>query len=134
MGAADQGNTLDALFHFETSTRPGSSPILDSYLGYCLARERQEFKEATGLCRQALATEPDQAIHYLNISCAFLAAGKKRQALAAFRQGLKRERDRLILEELKRLGIRRRPVVAPLSRSHPVNKYLNLTFTRVRVR
>ncbi|HSD50314.1 MAG TPA: hypothetical protein VLG48_02820, partial [Candidatus Methylomirabilis sp.] len=118
----------------ETASRIGSTPILASYLGYCLARERQQFKEATGLCRQALAKEPEKAIHYLNLGRIFLAAGEKRLAINAFYQGLKRERHRLIVDELKRLGIRKRPVVGPLSRSHPVNKYLGLAFTRLRVR
>lgn len=134
IAAADQGNTLDALLHLETAARLGSTPTLASYLGYCLARERQEFKEATGLCRQALTKEPEKAIHYLNLGRVFLAAGEKRLAINTFQQGLKRERHRLILEELKRLGIRRRPVVSPLSRSHPVNKYLGMAFTRLRVR
>jgi uncharacterized protein HemY len=132
--AADQGNTLDALLHLETAARLGSTPILSSYLGYCLARERHQFKEATNLCRQALAKEPEKAIHYFNLGRVFLAAGEKRLAINAFHQGLKRERLRLILEELKKLGIRKRPVVAPLSRSHPVNKYLGMAFTRLRMR
>jgi Flp pilus assembly protein TadD len=132
--AADQGNTLDALLHFETAARLGSTPTLSSYLGYCMARERHEFKEAIRLCREALTKEPEKAIHYLNLGRVFLVAGEKRLALNAFNQGLKRERHRLILEELKRLGIRKRPVVAPLSRSHPVNKYLGMAFTRLRVR
>jgi tetratricopeptide (TPR) repeat protein len=132
--AADQGNTLDALFHFESAARLGSTPILSSYLGYCLARERRDFKEAIRFCRQALTKEPEKAIHYLNLGRVFLAAGEKRLAINAYHQGLKRERHRLILEELKKLGIRKRPVVAPLSRSHPVNKLLGLAFTRLRVR
>ncbi len=132
--AADQGNTLDALLHFENAARLGSTPTLASYLGYCLARERQQFKEAIGLCHQALAMEPENAIHYLNLGRVFLVAGEKRLAIKTFHQGLKRERHRLILEELKRLGIRKRPVVAPLSRSHPVNRYLGRAFSRLRVR
>lgn len=132
--AADDGNTLDALLHFETAARLGSTPILSSYLGYCLARERHQFKEAIGHCRQALAKEPEKAIHYLNLGRVFLAAGEKRLAINTFHQGMKRERLRLILAELKKLGIRRRPVVSPLSRTHPVNKYLGLALTRLRVR
>lgn len=132
--AAEQGNTLDALVYLESAHRLGSTPILASYLGYCLARERQQFKEAIGLCREALTKEPEQAIHYLNLGRVFLAAREKRLAINTFRQGLKRGRHRLILEELKRLGIRKRPVVPPVSRSHPLNKYLGLLFTRLNIR
>ncbi len=132
--AADRGNTLDALLHFENAARLGSTPTLNAYLGYCMARERQQFKEAIGLCHQALAMEPEQAIHYLNLGRVFLVAGKKQLAIETFRQGLKRERHHLILEELKALGIRRRPVVPALSRSHPVNRYLGRAFSRLRMR
>jgi Flp pilus assembly protein TadD len=132
--AANQGNTLAALLHFETAARLGSTPTLNSYLGYCMAQERQQFKEAIGLCHQALAMEPENAIHYLNLGRVLLAAGEKRLAIKTFHQGLKRDRHRLILEEMKRLGIRRRPVVPLLSRSHPVNKYLGRAFIRLRLR
>jgi tetratricopeptide (TPR) repeat protein len=132
--AAEQGNTLDALVYLESAARLGSTPILASYLGYCMARERHQFKEAIGLCRQALTKEPEQALHYLNLGRVFLAAREKRLAINTFRQGLKRGRHRLILEELKRLGIRKRPVVPPFSRSHPLNKYLGLLFTRLNMR
>ncbi len=131
---ANQGNTLDALLHFENAARLGATPTLNSYLGYCMARERQQFKEAIGLCHQALAMEPENAIHYLNFGRILLLVGKKQLAIDTFHQGLKRERHRLILEELKRLGIRRRPVVPPLSRSHPVNRYLGRAFSRLRLR
>jgi tetratricopeptide (TPR) repeat protein len=134
MNLADQGNTLDALLHLEDAARLGSTPILASYLGYCLARERQQFKEATGLCRQALTREPEQAVHYLNLGRVFLAAGKKQLAIDTFRQGLRRGRHRLILDELKKLGLRRPLVVPFLSRSHPLNRYLGLAFTRLRMR
>jgi tetratricopeptide (TPR) repeat protein len=127
--AADRGNTLDALLHFENAARLGSTPILASYLGYCLARERQQVKEAINLCGQALRKEPEKAIHYLNLGRILLGVGKKQLAIDTFRQGLKRERHRSILEALKGLGIRRRPVVPALPRSHPVNRYLGRAFS-----
>lgn len=131
---ADQGNTLDALVHLENAARLGSTPTLDSYLGYCIARERRQFKEGTGLCRQALLKEPEQAIHYLNLGRVFLAAKEKRLAITTFQRGLKRGRHGLILEELKRLGKRKPPVVPFLSRGHPLNKYLGMVFTRLQMR
>jgi tetratricopeptide (TPR) repeat protein len=132
--ASNQGNTLDALFHFENAGRLGSTPTLNSYMGYCLARERQEFKEGIGLCRHALAKEPEQAVHYLNLGRVLLEAGRQQLAVEAFRQGLRRERHHLIVEELKKLSIRKPPVVPFLSHSHPVNKYLDLLLTRLRLR
>ncbi len=132
--AADRGHTLDALLHFENAVRLGSTPTLNSYLGYCVARERRDFKEAIRFCRQALTKEPEKAIHYLNFGRVILAAGKKQLAIDTFRQGLKRERHRSILEELKRLGIRRQSVIPALPRSHPVNRYLGQVLTQLRLR
>ena len=134
IAAADQGNTLDALLHLETAARLGSTPTLDSYLGYCVARERRQFKVGTSLCRQALLKEPEQAVHYLNLGRVFLAAEEKRLAITTFQRGLKRGRHRLILEALKKLGIRKSPVVPFLSRNHFLNKALGLVFTHLQMR
>lgn len=132
--ASNQGNTLDALFHFEKAGRLGSTPTLNSYMGYCLARERQEVKEGLGLCRQVLAMEPEQAVHYLNLGRVFLETGKQQLAIETFRQGLKRERHHLIVEELRKLSVRKPPIVPFLSLSHPVNKCLHLLLTHLRLR
>lgn len=132
--ASNQGNTLDALFHFENAGRLGSTPSLNSYMGYCLARERQEFKQGIALCRQALANEPEQAVHYLNLGRVFLETGKQQLAVEAFRHGLKRERHHLIVEELKKLSTMKPPVVPFLSHTHPVNKYLGQLLNHLRLR
>jgi len=132
--AAERGNTLDALFHLESARRYGSTPRLNSYLGYCLAKERREFKEAADLCLEALKLEPAQAVHYLNLGRVYLAAGKKAAAIRALRRGVKFGKSRAIIEELKRLGIRKAPVVSSLPRNHPVNKHLGLLFKRLGVR
>ena len=134
IAAADQGNTLDALLHLEAAARLGSTPTLASYLGYCVARERRQFKAGTGLCRQALLKEPEQAVHYLNLGRVLLAADEKRLAITTFQRGLKRGRHRLILEELKKLGMRKPPVVPFLSRGHSLNKFLGMVFTRLQMR
>jgi Flp pilus assembly protein TadD len=132
--AAERGNTLDALFHLESAARIGSTPRLASYLGYCLARERGQFQEAADLCLEALKLEPAQAVHYLNLGRVYLAAGKKTVAIRTLRKGLKFGKSRLIIQELKKLGIRKEPVVASLPRNHPVNKHLGLLFKRLGVR
>ena len=132
--AAEQGNTLVALFHLENAALLGCTPTLASYLGYCLAQERRQFKKGAGLCREALKQEPEQAIHYLNLGRVYLAAGEKVLAIKTFRQGLKFGRNRLIVEQLKKLGIRKQPVFCALSRSHPLNKHFGLLFTRLGMR
>src|SRR5574337_612918 len=134
VAAAEQSNTLEGLFHLENAALLGTSPILASYLGYCLARERHQFKKGAGLCLEALKEEPQQPIHYLNLARVYLAAGEKARAIKTLRQGLKMGRNRLILEELKKLGIRKLPVFRSLSRAHPLNKHVGLLFTRLGMR
>ena len=132
--ATERGNTMDALRLFETASRLGSSPILKSYMGYCLVRERQQLKEAIRLCHQALTMEPEQAVHYFNPGRVFLAAANKELAITAFRRGLRWDRHRLIRGELKKLG-NRRPLTLPfLSRRNPANKYLGLVLTHLHLR
>lgn len=131
---AEQGNTLDALFHLESAARSGTSPRLSSYLGYCLAKERREFKRAGDLCLEALKEEPAQAIHYLNLGRVYLAAGQKAAAIQALKKGLKFGKSRALIEALKKLGIRKPPVIPSLPRDHPVNKYLGLLLARLGLR
>jgi tetratricopeptide (TPR) repeat protein len=99
-----------------------------------LAKERREFKEAADLCLAALKLEPAQAVHYLNLGRVYLAAGQKAAAIRALRRGVKFGKSRAIIEELKRLGIRKAPVVSSLPRNHPVNKHLGVLFKRLGVR
>ncbi len=132
--AAEQGNTLVALSYLESAARLGSTPILASYLGYCLAQERHQFKKGAGLCLEALKQEPEQAIHYLNLGRVYLAAGEKVLAIKTWRKGLRLGRNRLILEELKKLGIRRQPVFRSLPRSHSLNKHFGLFVARLGMR
>jgi tetratricopeptide (TPR) repeat protein len=131
---AEQGNTLVALIHLESAALQGSTPLLASYLGYCLARERHEFKKGVSLCLEALKQEPEQAIHYLNLGRVYVAAGQKELAIKTLRRGLKLGRNRLIPEELKKFGIRKEPVVRTLPRNHPLNKYLGLLSALLGVR
>ncbi len=134
VAAAEQGNTLEALFHLETAALLESTPTLTSYLGYCLARERHQYKKGARLCLEALKEEPQQTLHYLNLARVYLAAGEKARAIRTMRQGLKLGRNRLLLEELKRLGLRKQPVFRSLARGHPLNKHAGLIFSRLGIR
>lgn len=125
--AIDQGNTMMALMHLEDASKKGTSPALQSYLGYCLARERQQFKRGITLCREATKLEPMNSQFWLNLGRACLMAGQKRMAIEAFRRGLKANCNQQIVEELKRLGLRKTPVFSTLERTH----FLNRNFGRM---
>ena len=132
--AAEEKNTLEALIHLENAALLGSTPLLNSYLGYCLAVERHQFKKGASLCTDALKEEPGKPIHYLNLGRVYLAAGEKARAVKTLRQGLKLGRSPRILEELKQLGLRKQPVFPSLSRGHPLNKHVGLLFNRLGMR
>jgi Tfp pilus assembly protein PilF len=62
---------------------------------------------------------------YLNLGKAYVAAGKKKNAVTAFNQGLHYDpQHAAIRKELKKLGARKKPPVSFLDRSNPINKYL----------
>lgn len=131
IAAAEAGQHMLALFHLETAAENYDTPRLSSYRGYCIAVERRQFRAAAQLCRQAISQEPQDPTHYLNLGRVFLAAGQKGQAIRIFQQGLKYGRDRRIIMEIKRLGNRKTPPIAALSRGHIINRYLGLAMDRL---
>lgn len=127
-------NRLAALSCFDKAFLQGKSPLLLSYFSYCIATERGQINEAFTLCREALAIEPDNPVHYLNLGRIFLHAGKTDEALAALRQGLSYGDNRLIMELLQKIGTRNKPVFPFLSRNNRLNKYAGLLLRRLSLR
>ena len=72
-------------------------------------------------------------IFYLNLGRAYLAAGKKKEALDAFRMGLATDaKNKELLWEVKKLGVRRALPVSFLKRSNPLNKYIGMILHRLK--
>lgn len=120
--ALANGETLVALMHFETASRLQMVPAVQSALAYCLAKERRQYQQAIALCRQALEAEPAEVRHYYHLGRIYLVANQKPLAITAFRRGLKLRRYQPIIDELRRLGVRRPPVFTSLPRDHVLNK------------
>jgi tetratricopeptide (TPR) repeat protein len=110
----------------EQEGRPGMLPALVySYLGYGIALRQQRLSEGLKLCQHAVKMEFYQAENYLNLARTQLLAGHRRPAVRAVADGLKVEPDNGQLLELQHeLGLRKRPVLSFLSRSHPINSLL----------
>jgi len=147
--AIDRGDTLHGLIVLEGIPPFQATTMARSYLAYCMARERGQLREAMGLCQAAVAADPGNPAHYLNLGRVLLIAGKKSKAIAAFwrgissnagpegasladwpRNGKRREHD-LIMDELRRLGIRKPPPFASLHRGHPLNKFAGKLLARI---
>ncbi len=109
------------------------NPVILSYQGWLGSIMEKEHQSSIATCRKALvvfkSTNPRTIkkvypILYLNLGRALLAAGRRKEAVESFKNGLKHDADHSeLLSELQRIGIRKRPLVSFLSRSNPINKY-----------
>jgi len=129
--ALANGETLVALMHFETVARLRQVPAVQSALAYCLAKERRQYQKALALCREALGEEPAEPRHYYHLGRIYLLANQKTQAITAFRRGLKQQRYQPIIDELRRLGVRKPPVFTSLPRDHVLNRSFGRLLTRL---
>jgi predicted Zn-dependent protease len=122
--AVDTGDTRYGLFCLENLFNAAPEPKVASYYAVCLAKERRDVKRAMELCDAALEEDPGNPVHYLNLGRIYLAAGMKREAIKAFRDGLLHRKSTLISRELEKLGWRDPAVMPSLGREHLVNRIL----------
>jgi tetratricopeptide (TPR) repeat protein len=115
-------------------------PLILSYCGCLQAIVDKKYRSGVETCRKAIVLfKPEDAytagviypVLYLNLGRAYLAAGRKRDAIEAFSRGRKFDRSHTeIKKELHLLGIRKELPVPFLSRSNPINKYIGLLLHR----
>ncbi|MDF1552971.1 MAG: tetratricopeptide repeat protein [Deferrisomatales bacterium] len=102
---------------------PRETRYLSQY-GLCLATVGGKHREGVQLCQAAAEEEFYRPELYCNLGLALLAGGRVREAQAAFREGLSLDpRDRTIIRELERMGVRRRPLFPFLDRRNPLNRW-----------
>ncbi len=124
------GKGLQALAYFEAAIQidrqnvqdsPGQARYL-SFYGLCLALEARKPMEGIRFCREAIQLEPFHGDVYHNLCRALLAANRRREAIAALKQGQRVEPDHAGLRALRqKLGERKKPVLSFLNRAHPIN-------------
>lgn len=133
--AAFKGDdTLSALVHFEKACQLETKPQFLSYLAFCLAKERGQYKKAISLCREAMESDPGNPAHYLNLGRIHVLMGNKSDAILTFREGLALGQNADISEQLEVLGARRKPVFPFLGRSNPINKFVGIILSRLGLR
>jgi tetratricopeptide (TPR) repeat protein len=124
------GATLEAMAYFEAAMLRDRqvnsySPNMkyQSYFGFCLARLTERRQEALKLCRQAADSEFYNPEVFLNLGRVALLQCDRQAAFQAFRRGLEIDHGHKELrQEVRRLGVRRRPLLGFLNRDHVLNR------------
>lgn len=116
----------DALTHLkEAVVLEPNAPGYLSYLGLATAHAERRYADAEQLCRRAIEREYHRPEHYYNLGEVMLLAGRRREAIQAFNQALSWNPSHDASHDaLRRLGVRRPPVIGILPRSHPINVFL----------
>lgn len=118
-----------------------NEPIILSYCGCLEAILNKNYTHGIEVCSKAIKLIKEKMpyghefyypILYLNLGRTYLASGNKKYAVEAFQKGLIFDDDNKdLLQEIKKLGLRRKPIVRFLSRSHPINKYIGIMLHRL---
>jgi tetratricopeptide (TPR) repeat protein len=126
----------DALEHFrEAHQLEPHNALYKSHYGLLLGLVEQRHERAIVLCRAALAQDSFDVDLYRNLARAYLASGRKRQAIRFLRGGLVVEpQSQELRQDLLELGVRRRRVIPFLSRRNPLNRVLGRVRWRLRQR
>ena len=115
-----------ALDHFASAHRsdPGDAR-LRSYYGWAVATIDHRLERGLGLCREALRADGACADVYLNLARVLMAHGRKAEGIRYLKRGLMVDpRDAGLIQEWRRLGMRRSPVLPFLPRRHLCNRML----------
>lgn len=133
--AMASGDTLVALVKFETASKFRPLPAeVKARLGYCLAKERRQFKKGATLCAEALQADPSRPDIYYQLGRIYLLAGQKPKAITTFRRGLKQRRYQPLIDQLHQLGLRKEPLLSTLPREHFLNRQLGRLLSRLGAR
>jgi len=124
LAALRTGQTLEAMAFFEAAivrdratNREHPTMKYQSYFGLCLAKTTRQRKDATKLCRDAAEIEFYNPELFLNLGRVTMLTGDRRAAFRAYRRGLALDPAHKELRfEIRRLGLRRRPVFRFLGR------------------
>ncbi len=129
---ARDGRYREALDIFEEDLCFTQHPTATSYYAISLANVEGNYDKAISLCLMAAEKEFYNPEIYLNLGRVFLLNGQKAVAVRAFRKGLKYDNCNMgLLVEMKRLGLRKRPVITFLPRQNLFNRCLGRLVARM---
>jgi tetratricopeptide (TPR) repeat protein len=133
-----EANYTEALVYFrrllaayEEDASSVVPPELLSYFGLALAFGEGRFSEAVTYCKTAIKKEFYRPEFYVNLARVYLKSDRRSRAVDVLNKGLQVDGgDPEILAELRKLGMRRRPVLGFLTRGNVINKYLGIITSR----
>lgn len=109
-----------------------ANPFFLSYQGLALAAADRDWNEAEEKCLAALRMKRTQPELYLNLAHVYRLAGRKDEAVETLKNGVKlTKRDARLVEMLRKLGLRRPPVLSFLPRTHFLNRGLGKLRSRL---
>ncbi len=126
--AAEKGYIHSAQVFLGQVADQHKTPLIHSYLAYCLAKGQGRMPAAAKICRESIKREPNNSIHYLLLGRILLLTEDKGKAIETFRRGLRAEQNQQIVAELQNLGVRKQAVLKSLKRNHPLNRALGKIF------
>jgi tetratricopeptide (TPR) repeat protein len=101
------------------------NPTYLSYTALLVALAHKNYEAAEQLGHAALRMKRNDAQLYLNLAEIYIKAGSKADAVEALEVGLTyTKQDVRLRRALRKLGIRRPPVIPFLERKHFLNRYL----------
>jgi tetratricopeptide (TPR) repeat protein len=111
-------------------------PFLLSYFGCLEALINKNYADGIGFCKRAIEMLDEKIpfgqeifypTFYLNLGRSYIAADNRSGATEALQKGLTFDSENKdLLWEMRKLGVRRKPVLPYLNRSNPLNKYIGL--------
>jgi Flp pilus assembly protein TadD len=110
-----------------------NKPHYFSYFGVAIALAEKKWATAELYCRTALRMKHDDARLHLNLAQVYVSAARGHDALRALKTGLQcaRRRCSLLTRALRKLLVRRPPLLSFLDRRHFLNRYLGTARHRV---
>lgn len=128
-GRYEDGHTL-----LRTVTEEGSTAELPSielpgvffsYLGYCIAAFEARYNDGLALCERAIEMEFYNTENHFNLARTYMLLESRKKAIQAVRAGLRVDpQDGRLRALMRELGLRKRPPIPFLDRSHTINRWL----------
>ncbi len=119
-----------------------NEPVLLSHYGLLLVLLDKRYRTGIETCQQAIEKHKKNTafdeemlypLLYYNLGKAYTAAGKRKEAVKAFKMGIAYDsgNNNDVKKELLRMGMKRgNPSIPFLERSNPLNKYIGLMLNK----